>query len=231
MFCYQCEQTAKGTGCDKFGVCGKSPEVSDLQDLLVYAVKGIAMYAHRAGRLGLRDREVDVFILEALFSTVTNVDFDPDRLEDLIRKAAEIKDKARALYEEACKQAGKTPENLTGPAGWVPALQQPPSAPSVSHVAEQPSPSVVLPSSQVSSLSMFELPQVPPADFATMHTSSRFQPPSSRPRSLVNENLSFTLPLAAYAARSTSWNRHSRSVWLTSPVSGMPGVVKFCHAT
>jgi hydroxylamine reductase len=120
MFCYQCEQTARGTGCDKFGVCGKSPEVADLQDLSVYVTKGIAMYGHRAGQMGFRDHEVDVFILEALFSTVTNVDFDPDRLDNLIRKGAEIKDKARALYENACKQAGKTPEDLSGPAEWVP---------------------------------------------------------------------------------------------------------------
>jgi hydroxylamine reductase len=120
MFCYQCEQTAKGKGCDKFGVCGKSPEVANLQDVLVYATKGIGMYAHRAGQLGARDHDVDVFMLEALFSTVTNVDFDPDRIEGFIRRAAEIKDKARKLYEDACKKAGKTPEELSGPAQWVP---------------------------------------------------------------------------------------------------------------
>jgi hydroxylamine reductase len=120
MFCYQCEQTAKGTGCDKFGVCGKSPEVADLQDLLDHATKGISMYAHRAGQLGARDHDVDAFILEALFSTVTNVDFDPDRIESFIRKAAEIKDKAKNLYEDACRTAGQTPEELSGPAQWVP---------------------------------------------------------------------------------------------------------------
>ena len=56
MFCYQCEQTAKGTGCTVMGVCGKSAEVSDLQDLLIHATKGIAMAAHRARELGAADR-------------------------------------------------------------------------------------------------------------------------------------------------------------------------------
>jgi hydroxylamine reductase len=80
MFCYQCEQTTNGTGCLEIGVCGKNPQVSALQDLLVHAAKGVAMYAHRAGVLGKRDRQVDRFVLEALFATVTNVDFDPERL-------------------------------------------------------------------------------------------------------------------------------------------------------
>ena len=52
MYCYQCEQTAKGTGCTTFGVCGKDPATAALQDLLVYAAKGISMYAHRAAELG-----------------------------------------------------------------------------------------------------------------------------------------------------------------------------------
>jgi len=121
MFCYQCEQTAKGTGCTSGGVCGKTPEAAVLQDLLVHAVKGIAMYAHRLRKLGGRDGEIDVFVVEALFSTVTNVDFDPGRLETLLRKAAEALAKARALYKEACGKSGATPDVLGGPAGWSPA--------------------------------------------------------------------------------------------------------------
>jgi hydroxylamine reductase len=116
MFCYQCEQTAKGTGCTTFGVCGKSPEVSDLQDLLIHVTKGISMYAHRARVLGVKDPEVDSFVLEALFTTVTNVNFDEERMEWMIRRAESIREKARNVYEEACKKAGKTPEVLTGPA-------------------------------------------------------------------------------------------------------------------
>ena len=116
MFCYQCEQTAKGTGCTVFGVCGKSPEVSDLQDLLIHVTKGISMYAHRARALGVKDPEVDSFVLEALFTTVTNVNFDEERMEWMIRRAEDMREKARNMYEEACNKAGKTPEALTGPA-------------------------------------------------------------------------------------------------------------------
>jgi hydroxylamine reductase len=120
MFCYQCEQTAQGKACTKFGVCGKDPEVADLQDLLVYAARGIAAYAHRARRLGAADRDVDVFVTEALFTTVTNVNFDAARLEALLRKAGEIGNRARALYENAATRAGEKAETLTGPAAWKP---------------------------------------------------------------------------------------------------------------
>lgn len=120
MFCYQCEQTAKGTGCTMGGVCGKSPETAILQDLLLYATKGISMYANRAAKLGVHDREIDVFVVEALFTTVTNVDFDPERLQEFLNKSYQIQQKAKKLYEDACKTAGTTPETLSGPAKWVP---------------------------------------------------------------------------------------------------------------
>ena len=121
MFCYQCEQTAKGTGCDAFGVCGKDPDTAALQDLLVHAAKGIAQYGHRARALGARDPDVDVFLIEALFTTVTNVNFDPGRIGDMLRQAAAMRDRARALYTRACAEAGRTPETPEGPAAWVPA--------------------------------------------------------------------------------------------------------------
>lgn len=125
MFCYQCEQTAKGTGCDVFGVCGKDPKTAALQDLLVHAVKGISMYAHRARQLGAKDHAVDLFVVEALFTTVTNVNFDPERLAGILREAATMKAKAKALYESAATKAGKAPEKLTGPAEWTPAADLP----------------------------------------------------------------------------------------------------------
>jgi hydroxylamine reductase len=121
MFCYQCEQTAKGTGCTVQGVCGKDDTTAAIQDLLVHAAKGISMYAHRAGRLGARDREVDVFVIEALFTTVTNVDFDPQRIGQHLGEAARMLEKAKSMYEAACARADKTPEPLTGPAAWQPA--------------------------------------------------------------------------------------------------------------
>ncbi len=121
MFCYQCEQTAKGSGCTVAGVCGKDATTATLQDLLLHATKGISMFAHRARELGVKDHEIDVFVVQALFTTITNVNFDPERLQELIMKASELRDKAKGLYEAACAQAGKVPEKLGGPADWVPA--------------------------------------------------------------------------------------------------------------
>jgi len=121
MFCFQCEQTAKGTGCTAQGVCGKDPATAALQDVLVHVAKGVSVYAHAARQLGVRDREIDVFTIEALFSTVTNVNFDPERVAGLIRTAAQVRDKARSLYTEACAKAGREPEALSGPAAWQPA--------------------------------------------------------------------------------------------------------------
>ncbi len=121
MFCYQCEQTAKGTGCTTQGVCGKDPQTATLQDLLIYATKGLSMYAHRAREFGVKDHEIDVFTLEALFTTVTNVNFDPQRLQGLLRRVAELRDRAKSLYEETCSKNGQEPEDLGGPALWSPA--------------------------------------------------------------------------------------------------------------
>jgi len=92
MFCYQCEQTARGQGCDKSGVCGKPPDVAALQDLLVWALTGMAQAARAAADAGFRDRAVAVFTCEALFATVTNVDFDPERFVPLIRRAVALRD-------------------------------------------------------------------------------------------------------------------------------------------
>jgi len=121
MFCYQCEQTAKGTGCTAHGVCGKEPETAALQDGLIHAVKGLSMYAHRARELGATDREINVFTVQALFATLTNVNFDPEALRQMVLRAAELRDRARALYEKACEKTGEQPEDLGGPAAFAPA--------------------------------------------------------------------------------------------------------------
>jgi hydroxylamine reductase len=121
MFCYQCEQTAKGTGCTSVGVCGKDAHTAVLQDLLFHAAKGIGQYAHAARALGAHDGKIDGFVLEALFTTITNVNFDPARLEALIGQAWELLGAARALYEGAAAKAGKRPEAFSGPAAWTPA--------------------------------------------------------------------------------------------------------------
>lgn len=92
MFCYQCEQTAKGQGCDKIGVCGKTPEVSALQDLLVHALKGLSLVAVEGRKKNISDETVNRLTVQALFSTLTNVDFDPQRFEPMIRRCVEMRD-------------------------------------------------------------------------------------------------------------------------------------------
>ncbi len=112
MFCYQCEQTAKGTGCTAGGVCGKSPETASLQNMLVAVTKKLGGYAHRLRQFGVTDRQAEVFIIEALFSTVTNVNFDPARLEQLLRRAMKIGGSLKQRYEKQCRHAGKEPETV-----------------------------------------------------------------------------------------------------------------------
>jgi hydroxylamine reductase len=103
------------------GVCGKDEKTANLQDLLVYTCKGISMYAHRARELGARDHEIDKFIFEALFTTITNVNFDENRIKDWIMCGVKLRDKAKNLYEKACKEKNITPEKLEGPAIFTPA--------------------------------------------------------------------------------------------------------------
>ena len=121
MFCYQCEQTAKGTGCTVQGVCGKDAQTASLQDLLIHVAEGVSQYAHRAGALGVTSRSADLFVVEALFTTVTNVDFDPQRVAQLIRRGADVRDEMKQCYEAACREAGQQPEPLAGNAVIQPA--------------------------------------------------------------------------------------------------------------
>ncbi len=118
MFCYQCEQTAGGKACVTMGVCGKDPRTAALQDLLVYAAKDISRYAHRARKLGAIDRGIDLFVVEALFATVTNVNFDPLRLQKMLAQAAAVRERAVKLYEDAVRQAGQSPQKLSTPTAW-----------------------------------------------------------------------------------------------------------------
>ncbi|MCX5735843.1 MAG: hydroxylamine reductase, partial [candidate division NC10 bacterium] len=101
MFCYQCEQTAKGKGCDYLGICGKEPEVAALQDIIVHQAKGVGYLAHQARRMGRVDDGSNRYVLEALFTTVTNVNFDPERLLHWIRRGSEVRDRLLAICREA----------------------------------------------------------------------------------------------------------------------------------
>ena len=96
MFCYQCEQTANGKGCTKLGVCGKTPEIANLQDLLIFQIKGISCYGKSLMENGKKiDKDVISFIENVLFTTLTNVNFDADNHVDLLRKSQEIKEDLR----------------------------------------------------------------------------------------------------------------------------------------
>ncbi|MCP4745965.1 MAG: hydroxylamine reductase, partial [Desulfobacteraceae bacterium] len=108
MFCFQCEQTAKGKGCTKIGVCGKKPEVADLQDVLLYCVKALSQVALAAKEAGATDSNVNKFTVEAIFSTLTNVDFDPDRFVALIRQCVTLRDQLKGRIQAT---GGKVPEN------------------------------------------------------------------------------------------------------------------------
>jgi hydroxylamine reductase len=100
MFCYQCEQTAGGSGCTKVGVCGKDPDIQSLQDILLFGLKGMAAYAYHARELGGIDKEVDGFVHEALFKTVTNVSFDLKQYIALVLKCGEMNLKTMELLDK-----------------------------------------------------------------------------------------------------------------------------------
>ncbi len=101
MFCYQCEQTAGGKGCTVQGVCGKNPDIQSLQDILLFGLKGIAAYAYHARELGKSDPEVDAFMHEALFKTVTNVSFDLQDYVNIVLKCGKINLKTMEMLDKA----------------------------------------------------------------------------------------------------------------------------------
>ena len=101
MFCYQCEQTAKGEGCTKIGVCGKESDVAILQDLLIYALKGLSLYAVEGRKKGIVDSEVNDFTCKALFSTLTNVNFDSDRFVQLIKRTVALRESLKEKVKAA----------------------------------------------------------------------------------------------------------------------------------
>ncbi|CEP84331.1 hydroxylamine reductase [Paraclostridium sordellii] len=109
MFCYQCEQTVGGKGCTKIGVCGKTPEIAALQDLLIYQVKGISCYAKVLIDKGEKiDKEIVSFVENSLFTTLTNVNFDGDVHEKMLKQSQKIKESLRSKVgncKDFCDQA------------------------------------------------------------------------------------------------------------------------------
>jgi hydroxylamine reductase len=100
MYCYQCEQTSNAQACTRTGVCGKGPEVATLQDLLLHELKGIGWLGHRLREFGFVDAKADRFVIEALFTTVTNVDFDPLRLKGWIEHAYRVRSALKEKFLE-----------------------------------------------------------------------------------------------------------------------------------
>jgi len=117
MFCNQCEQTAKGTGCTKIGVCGKSDELSALQDLLTHAVQGLSLVAHAGRQVGIVEPQVDRFTCEAIFACLTNVDFDPLRFQAWINRAVELR---QTLLTRVSAAGGQIESSLPA-ASFIPA--------------------------------------------------------------------------------------------------------------
>jgi len=112
MFCYQCQETVKNEGCGVRGVCGKTEETANLQDLLVYVLKGMAIYAQKGREEGTLDKKYGRFIVEALFATITNVNFDSDKIIELIREALKLRDELKGKY------GAGMPGNLHDSAVW-----------------------------------------------------------------------------------------------------------------
>jgi hydroxylamine reductase len=117
MFCFQCEQTVKGQGCTNVGVCGKQPDTAALQDLLIYTLKGLSLVALKGHSMGIRDTDLDPFTCEAVFSTLTNVNFDPQRFVVLIQETVTRREALKKRIE-AVESGLQFPE---GPATFSPA--------------------------------------------------------------------------------------------------------------
>lgn len=129
MFCYQCEQTTRseaGSGCHEAkGVCGKDETTADLQDLMIYGLQGMAQYARRLRQIGEPQTKADEFILHALFTTLTNVNFNANRFVQLIKETAQWRDQLKAQYAAIDQQSSLALEAVSGPAQWQPAANLP----------------------------------------------------------------------------------------------------------
>ena len=116
MFCYQCQETAKGTGCTVRGVCGKTPDVANLQDLLLFILKGIAHYRVQLRALDAVDHSADRFILDGLFMTITNANFDKQRFVEKIKEAIKLREQLKQTFLD---KGGKTEKITFEGAFWT----------------------------------------------------------------------------------------------------------------
>ncbi len=113
MFCYQCEQTMGGKGCTRIGVCGKTPDVAALQDFLIHTLKGVSIAAAAGRKVNISDPETNQFTCMAMFSTLTNVEFDPYRFEDLLQESVSLRDKMIQRVKAAGGTISSDSDSLT----------------------------------------------------------------------------------------------------------------------
>ena len=111
MFCYQCQEAAKGTGCEIKGVCGKTSDVANLQDLLLFVTKGVAWWSQKADEAGIINPVAEKYIIDSMFITITNANFDRNKIIAQIKKGFEVQD-------SLAEKLGKTPENTPECAIW-----------------------------------------------------------------------------------------------------------------
>ena len=116
MFCYQCQETAKGTGCTIAGVCGKKEDLANMQDLLIFVLKGISIYSTKARELGIENEKVNKFVFDSLFMTITNANFDNGRFIESIREGLKLRGEVKDAF---IKAGGSIPENIHESAIWT----------------------------------------------------------------------------------------------------------------
>jgi len=116
MFCYQCQKTTKNTGCTVRGVCGKSEDLANMQDLLIFVLKGISIYGTKARELGIENKNANKFVFDGLFMTITNANFDDDRFIEAIREGLEIREELKKAFVKA---GGTIPSDIHDSATWT----------------------------------------------------------------------------------------------------------------
>ena len=116
MFCYQCQETAKNTGCTKVGVCGKTDDLAGIQDVMMYLLKGLSVYAEIARKNGIENKEVNHFTMYGLFMTITNGNFNKSHFYDKILEGMHIKSALEKQLQNADVDVNK--DQLPEPAKW-----------------------------------------------------------------------------------------------------------------
>ena len=124
MFCFQCQEAAKGEGCTVKGVCGKTDDVANLQDLLVFVTKGISIYAQEAREMGIEWEPVNRFVFDALFMTITNANFDKKKIEDKIREGLKLRAELKNRFEAEGGKLTNTHESVTWEADTLEAFEE-----------------------------------------------------------------------------------------------------------